>query len=54
MNRANKQKVAQISMPKTGCRLDRSEWHKVERPIEEICAQSILRNTVYDHNKVEQ
>ena len=53
-NHANKYKVTQISMPKAGCGLDRLEWHKVERLIREICAQSDLTITVYDQNKDEQ
>ena len=53
-NHANKHKITQISMPKAGCGLDRLEWHKVERLIKEICAQSNLTITVYDQNKIEQ
>ena len=53
-NHANKQEVTHISMPKAGCRLDRLEWHKVERLITEKCAQSNLTITVYDQNKDEQ
>ena len=51
---ANKHKVAQISMPKAGCGLDRLEWNKVERLIKEICAQSNLTFTVKDQNRDEQ
>ena len=54
INHANKNKVTQISMPKAGCGLDRLEWHKVERLIKEICAQSSLTITVYDQSKDEQ
>ena len=53
-NHATKHKVTQISMPKAGCGLDRLEWHKVERLIREICAQSNLTITVYDQYKDEQ
>ena len=53
-NHANKHKVSQISMPKAGCGLDQLEWHKVERLIKEICAQSDLTITVYDQNKDDQ
>ena len=53
-NHANKYKVTQISMPKTGCGLDRLEWYKVERLIKDICAQSNLTITVYDQNRDEQ
>ena len=53
-NHANKHKVTQISMPKTGCGLVRLEWHKVERLIKGICAQSSLTITVYDQSKDEQ
>ena len=53
-NHANKNKVTQISMPKAGCGLDRLEWHKVERLVREICAQSSLTITVYDESKDEQ
>ena len=45
-NHANKYNVTQISMPKAGCGLDRLEWHKVQRLIKEICAQSNLTITV--------
>ena len=41
-------------MPKAGCGLDRLEWHKVERLIKEICAQSNLTITVYDQSKEAQ
>ena len=41
-------------MPKAGCGLDRLEWHKNERLMKEICAQSSLTNTVYGQGKVEQ
>ena len=51
---ANKYKVTHISMPKAGCGLDRLEWHKVERLIKEICAQSYLTISVYDQNRDEQ
>ena len=51
---ANKHKVTEISMPKAGCRLDRLEWHKVDRLIREICAQSNLTITVYEQRKDEQ
>ena len=50
----NKQKVTEISMPKAGCGPDRLEWHKVERLIREICAQSSSSITVYDQHKDEQ
>ena len=53
-NHANKHKVTQISIPKAGWGLDRLEWHKVERLIREICAQSNLTITVYEQGKVEQ
>ena len=53
-NHANKHKVTQISMPKAGCVLDRLEWHKIERLVREICAQSNLTITVYDQSKDEQ
>ena len=53
-NHANKHKAPEIRMPKAGCGLDRSEWHKVERLIREICAQSSLTITVYDQSKDEQ
>ena len=53
-NHANEHKVTQISMPKAGCGLDRLEWHKVERLIKEICAQSYLPITAYDQSKNEQ
>ena len=33
---ANKHKVTRIIMPKTGCGLDRLEWQKVQRLINEI------------------
>ena len=51
---ANTHKVTEISMPKAGCGLDRLEWHKFERRIREICAQSNLTITVYEQGKVEQ
>ena len=41
-------------MPKAGCGLDRLEWHKVERLIKGICAQSSLTITVYDQSEDEQ
>ena len=41
-------------MPKNGCGLDWLEWHKIERLNKEICAQSNLTITVYDHSKDEQ
>ena len=41
-------------MPKAGSGLDRLEWHKVERLVKEICAQSNLTITVYDQNKSDQ
>ena len=50
-NHANKHTFTQISMQKAGCGLDWLEWHKVERLIKEICAQSILSITVYDQSK---
>ena len=53
-NQAYKHKVTQISMPKAGSGLDRLEWHKVERLVKEICAQSNLTITVYDQNKIEK
>ena len=53
-NYANKHKVTRISIAKAGCGLDRLEWHKVERLIKEICAQSNLTITVYDQSKDEQ
>ena len=53
-NHANKHKFTQIIMPKAGCGLDRLEWHKAERLIKEICAQSSLTITVYDRSKDEQ
>ena len=53
-NHANKHKVTEISMPKTGCGLDRLAWHKVERLIKEIGAQSNLTITVYEQGKIEQ
>ena len=53
-NHANKHKVTRISMPKAGCGLDRLEWHKVERLIKEIFAQSNLTITVCDEIKTEQ
>ena len=48
---AKKHKVTEISMPNAGCGLDWLEWHKVERLIREICAQSNLTVTVYDQHK---
>ena len=51
---ANNQKVIHISMPKAGGGLDRLEWHKIERLIRKICAQSNLTITVYDRSKDEQ
>ena len=53
-NHAKKHKVTQISIPKTGCGLERLEWHKVERLIRDICAQSTLTSRVFDQNKDEQ
>ena len=53
-NHANKHKVTHISTPKAACGLDRLEWHKVERLIKEICAQSNLTITVYEPSKDEQ
>ena len=53
INHANKYKVTHISMPKAGCGLDRLEWYKVERLIEQICAQPSLTITVYDQSKDE-
>ena len=50
----NNYKVTHISMPKAGCGLDRLEWHKVERLIKKICAQSSLTIIVYDQSKDEQ
>ena len=41
-------------MPQVGCGLDQLKWHKVERLIKEICAQSNLTITVYDQSKDEQ
>ena len=41
-------------MPKTGCGVDRLEWHKVDRLINEICAQSNVTITVYDQSRDEQ
>ena len=41
-------------MPKAGCGLDQLQWHKVERLINETCAQSNLTSTPYDQNKDEQ
>ena len=54
MKHANKYKITHISMPKAGCGRDRLEWHKVERLIKEICAQSSITITVYDQSKDEQ
>ena len=51
---ANEHNVIQISMPKAGCGLDRSEWHKIERVVKEICAQSNSTNTVYEQSKDDQ
>ena len=53
-NHAKKHKVTQISLSKAGCGLNRLEWFKVERLINEICAQSNLTITVYNHSKEEQ
>ena len=53
-NPANKHKVTQISMPKTGYGLDWLEWHKVECLIKENSAQSKLTITVYDQSKEQQ
>ena len=53
-NHANKYKVTQISMPKTGCGLDRLEWHKVERLITETCSLSNLTIPVDEQSKDEQ
>ena len=53
-NHANKHNVTQISIPKTVFGLGHLEWHKVERLIREIGAQSILTITVHDQNKTEQ
>ena len=53
-NHANKHKVTQLSMPKAGCGLDQLEWHKFERLITEICAQSNLTITVYDRHKIDK
>ena len=53
-NHANKHKVTQISAPKAGCGLDRLQWHKVERLIKNICAQSNLTITVFEQIKDEQ
>ena len=41
-------------MPKAGCGLNRLEWHKVERLIKKLSAQSNSTITVYDQNKTEQ
>ena len=41
-------------MSKADCGLDWLEWHKFERLIKEVCAQSNLTVTVYDPNKPEQ
>ena len=51
---ANNCKVTDISMLKAGCRLDRLEWHKIERLIREICARSKLTITVYEQSKDEK
>ena len=53
-NHAIKHTVTQTSQPKAGFGLDRLEWHKIERHIKEICAQSNLTITVYDQNKYDQ
>ena len=53
-NHANKHEVTQISMPKAGCELDWLEWHKVERLIKEICAQSNLTITVFEQSTDEK
>ena len=53
-NHANIYIVSQIKKPKAGWRLDLLEWHKVERLVKEICAQSILTITVYEQSKGEQ
>ena len=53
-NLANKHKVTRISMPEAGCGLYRLEWYKIERLIEENCAQSSLTITVCEQNKDEQ
>ena len=53
-NHANKHKVTEISMPKAGCGLERLQWHKVERLIRKICAQSNLTITIYEQSRDEQ
>ena len=45
-NHADKHKITQIIVPKAGCGHVRLEQHKVERPIEQTCAQSDLTITV--------
>ena len=53
-NHANKHKFTQISMPKAGCGLDRLQWHRVERLLKKICAQSNFIITDYDQSKNDQ
>ena len=53
-NHANKHIVTQIKIPKAGWGLDLLEWHKVERLVKEVCAQSILTITVCEQSKDEQ
>ena len=51
---AKKHKVSQISVRKAGYEFDRFEWHKVERLIKAVCAQSNLTITIYDQNETEK
>ena len=51
-NHSNNLNVRHISRPKAGCGLDWLEWHKVERLIKEICAESNVTITVSDQHKV--
>ena len=53
-NHARKHIVTEISMLKAGCGLDQLEWYNVERLIKEMCAQSNLTITVYEHSEDEQ
>ena len=53
-NHANTHQVTPISMSKAGCGLNSLEWYKMERLIEDICAQLSLTITVYDQSNDEQ